>query len=138
MTYNDGAVLAELPESDAPCAIIYGSSFTGGYNLFFASGFSYYTENDAWKVRINDGAIHYVTDENGLNNNDEYGWDYKGEVFGGFLLNIGSPNWDGIKWVKNTDLLNEDGTIAHAATVPIPVGEIVDTINDIPIYEDLR
>ena len=39
---------------------------------------------------------------------------------------------------SNKPLYTTDGTLYLAGTDPIPVGEIVDTINNIPIYEDLR
>lgn len=35
----------------------------------------------------------------------------------------------------NTDIVSDDGSVYLAATDPIQVGEIVDTINGIPIYE---
>ena len=51
-----------------------------------------------------------------------------------------NPKWlsavgDNFAIWTNTDIKFEDGAVETSATEPIPVGEIVDTINGIPIYE---
>ena len=49
----------------------------------------------------------------------------------------GSVQASSAKWAS-FDVLNEDESIAVIGTDPIPVGEVVDTINNIPIYEVIK
>lgn len=130
VTYYDGAVLPKILEVEGcSCAFIEKPfMMRTWYTLFLTPAIAYgKTAEGEWCFGWAAGSVNYALLDNE--------WKSRTELTNGALHT--SPDSSTILWT-NTDLLNEDGTVGRKGTDPIPVGEIVDTINNIPIYEDLR
>ena len=131
VTYYDGAVLPSIesvwtPELQAEYPVVYIYTLLDWNYLNIGKGYSYRYEDEKYKV--------YLTGYYGSYTAHDEGWGSfydgeDGEKGIGEVQNFASMPW------TNTPILHEDGTIAKAATTPIPVGDIVEYINNIPIYE---
>lgn len=136
VTYYSGAVLPALPKRDVaayPYACI-----TSRYATYFGvlqTRYTYIVFDREVKINENGNfepygeykAIYCVYAK------ATYGTEWSKDT----EINSGRLNDDdGILW-SNFEVLDKDtgNTTAATAPDPIPVGEIVDTINDIPIYE---
>lgn len=142
VTYYDGAVLPPLPEWDKtkyPYAFIveYEANVMGAHyrtaNLYAIPKVEHFkVENGNWCVSI----ANYMESEIFVSlSGSATATDYVGKDWGAFEEKTASGVVvSEIDWA-NFDVLNEDGSVHRAKSDPIPVGEIVDYINDIPIYE---
>lgn len=125
--YYNGVVSPRLPEHEEgvfeSAFIVFAGGLAQRYQVFFTPEITYReSESGMWHFCYADGTIYYSLYDGE--------WKYPQTISnGGAYGTIDSVLW------SNTDLLNKDGTVGHAKSDPIPVGEIVDYINGIPIYE---
>lgn len=148
VTYYDGMILPELPEWDKteyPYAVINYSYKNGVLNKVFCrilASNAYYTPSSV-------GGVWFGGDADGSRDDDKVASKYyqlTGDVWGepseteDGVVKIYPPEGQTAYSLTYYTLwanfkVKYDGVVYKQAFEPIPVGEIVDTINNIPIYE---
>lgn len=148
VTYYDGMILPELPEWDKteyPYAVINYSYKNGVLNKVFCrilASNAYYTPSSV-------GGVWFGGDADGSRDDDKVASKYyqlTGDVWGepseteDGVVKIYPPEGQTVYSLTYYTLwanfkVKYDGVVYKQAFEPIPVGEIVDTINNIPIYE---
>lgn len=134
IVYYNGVVLPELPEWDKSKYPYAGIMTTNGnYMLIVTDAMAVQNtgilSSCTWDTE--DGKCAFVSwvfhaDKSSV-------WEFSTSSEHGSPIG-GSCEW---KWA-NHDVYNQSGNLYLSATDHIPVSGVVDTINDIPIYEDLR
>ena len=145
VTYYDGAVLPELPKelpnangNEFPCCFVYKPKWYDYHEVFFTTAPPEKFVNagqDMIRLSV-DGLVYYFTTETGTWTESEKPMTMNPHFSGAdsWLLNVTMHK---LLWTNN-DIPDESGAVYLPATEPIPVGEQVDTINDIPIYEVIK
>lgn len=129
VTYYNGVICQALPSSQTHpvCVMAMSGFFANTPTLHIGKSVVYRTSNGDYQYGLEDLQPSWMLYADGWKQSTTQPvHDFIATVGGTYAL-----------WT-NADICYEDGTVAHAATEPIPVGKIVDTINNIPIYEDLR
>ena len=127
VTYYRALIAPPLPKETAIYSACVMAEFTRTPWLFAGKSVTYETYNGKYHFALAELQPYWLGHADG----------WQQSTYIPTHNRIGEVGSDFAIW-SSVDILYEDGTVAHAATDPIPVGEIVDYINDIPIYEDLR
>ena len=134
----DGAVLPPIPNEVMAYQFVRLFNFTTSFTAHGAIGCNTTPETQEVTVGglfpetyVANGYFTDVTYLYALVTNNDYGW---AMLDSGAEIDSNYTDIRNIKWA-NYDVLNLDGSVYLAASEPIPVGEIVDYINEIPIYE---
>lgn len=131
VTYYDGAVLPKLPEWDTetyPHGIVTRWD-TNLYALYTTPSYSYSKDETLGRVWLTVEGYERYKAEDGANEWTET-WEAKTTTI---LLSQDGAKTADVKWANFK--IEYDGTVYCSASDPIPVGEIVDYVDDIPIYE---
>ena len=135
VVYYDGVVILKIP--DKVMAYPYVILTKSGTNWYVAYGMDEKPYTELYKNLL--GSYDRLRLDSGNYCPAEYQlteWSYIGEEESVTEWAVGYANWklSNILW-SNFDINASDGSVYLSEGESIPVGEIVDYINDIPIYE---